>query len=540
MPVSKLRLAALGVVSLGPLVLPFLSVGNLCFYGVVLLLFIVGACSWGAAQQMLEGMPLGTSRRFLRLVRVACWLGFLVLIVPIQNERPPWTSLALAGSLIGLWWAGERRPVARALCLAVGSGVVALAAAQESAFFIGAWTSVLSLLLLRPSDLRTVAEAPGRVWTAFRWTTAAWMLFLAAGAWPYFGHFGTTPALSLLHTGWPRHAAALAWAMPPLLLLMPFLAIRTRLHQRAFRICLGCVAAFVAAEMLLRFVGPMGYGLPGDAEKEDLADRLYRTNQAGFRDVAHELAKPPSVRRILTLGDSVTFGAMVTLEGTFSRQLQRMLDQRLPNSRFEVVNVSRSGWNTGEELRALQDVGLAYSPDIVVLGFVLNDAESGQEGFADRTLLSGRHDLAMRWSYVYSLVCYAHNRLLELGSAKQDYRQYLLSLYEPGSSGWPECKAHLGAMAKVCRETGAGLVVVVFPILTDFADYPFAVVHRELAAWVTASGAEVIDLLPVYREHSPRSLMASFADGHPNALGHALAAEAIFRKVSEVAGLQAD
>lgn len=98
------------------------------------------------------------------------------------------------------------------------------------------------------------------------------------------------------------------------------------------------------------------------------------TNAQGFRnrtDFTYE--KPARVLRILSLGDSHTQGMEVRQEKTFSAVTERYL--RGEGIHSEVINAGVSGFSTAEELVFLENEGLKYNPDVVVLGFYANDLE---------------------------------------------------------------------------------------------------------------------------------------------------------------------
>jgi len=96
-------------------------------------------------------------------------------------------------------------------------------------------------------------------------------------------------------------------------------------------------------------------------------------NALGFRDVDHATTKPPGTKRIVVLGDSFCEAVQVNLETTFFRRLQHMLNGRSAQ-KWEVINLGVGDFGTAQELIALENYGLAYSPDIVVVQiFPLND-----------------------------------------------------------------------------------------------------------------------------------------------------------------------
>ena len=94
----------------------------------------------------------------------------------------------------------------------------------------------------------------------------------------------------------------------------------------------------------------------------------------GFRnETDFSYDKPPGIVRVLSLGDSNTQGYEVRQEHTFSAVIERYL--RGNGVRAEVINAGVSGFGTAEELVFLENEGLKYHPDVVVLGFYANDFE---------------------------------------------------------------------------------------------------------------------------------------------------------------------
>src|SRR5690606_26268885 len=91
------------------------------------------------------------------------------------------------------------------------------------------------------------------------------------------------------------------------------------------------------------------------------------TNPGGWKDVEHALAKPPGAKRVLVLGDSVTWG-VVPLENLYTRRLEALLRRR-GIAGAEVIAMAVAGWGTDQQLEALTLEGLAFEPDIVVLQF---------------------------------------------------------------------------------------------------------------------------------------------------------------------------
>jgi lysophospholipase L1-like esterase len=98
-------------------------------------------------------------------------------------------------------------------------------------------------------------------------------------------------------------------------------------------------------------------------------------NEEGFRGPCFPKARKPGTLRIACLGDSYTFGWMVEEECTYPRQMEHMLNGILEPDRIEVMNFGHPGYNTRNELRQYSKLVKLWNPDIVILGYVLNDTQ---------------------------------------------------------------------------------------------------------------------------------------------------------------------
>ncbi|MDG1898143.1 MAG: tetratricopeptide repeat protein [Fuerstiella sp.] len=93
-------------------------------------------------------------------------------------------------------------------------------------------------------------------------------------------------------------------------------------------------------------------------------------NSYGLRDKERSVSKPPGVKRVLLLGDSVVeLVNYVSDEQTIAHRLQ----QQFGNGAVEVVNCGVAGYCTLAEIELLKHRGLQFSPDQVIMLFVEND-----------------------------------------------------------------------------------------------------------------------------------------------------------------------
>ena len=94
-----------------------------------------------------------------------------------------------------------------------------------------------------------------------------------------------------------------------------------------------------------------------------------KLNDKGLRDYNHDYES--NKYRILFLGDSMTFGYGVEAEETYPKVLEKILNEK--NNSYETINAGITAYNTAQELTYLETEGLKYKPNLVILGFMLND-----------------------------------------------------------------------------------------------------------------------------------------------------------------------
>ena len=101
------------------------------------------------------------------------------------------------------------------------------------------------------------------------------------------------------------------------------------------------------------------------------ARQYVELNAEGARDVDHAVAKPTGVYRVLVLGDSYAAAYEVSREEAFWAVMGEQLAAcpALAGRPVEVINLSKRGFGTAEELLVWRKLGVKYAPDQVVLAF---------------------------------------------------------------------------------------------------------------------------------------------------------------------------
>lgn len=104
---------------------------------------------------------------------------------------------------------------------------------------------------------------------------------------------------------------------------------------------------------------------------------LIETNSIGYRNP--EIGPRPAdphYRRILFLGDSITFQDFLNEPDTFVRLIEQQA--RAQGRHWETINSGVGAISLKTELAILEESGLALQPDVVVLDFYLNDFQESK------------------------------------------------------------------------------------------------------------------------------------------------------------------
>lgn len=303
-------------------------------------------------------------------------------------------------------------------------------------------------------------------------------------------------------------------------------------------------------------------------------DYRARINSAGFRDRERANQTAPGVRRIVLLGDSMSWGWGVEEGERFSD----LLDERL-GSAVEVINLAVPGYGTDQELWLLEEVGLRLRPAVVLLGFVLNDVVDAQRkhrygmwkpryahdgeawsienrpapapsGGGGRSLRELGRALSS-WSALASLVRLPRRPELAasdemwieeeggapplLGRATpEQVRRFCERIVDPGSVTY----MLLGRVAERCAASGARLIAFSLPHNHDQHLYnpgaePSAdaeeesLLARNLAAAGRALGFQTVSIDAALAAQARAGRNLDCGDGHYNAPGNRAVADAL-------------
>ena len=266
------------------------------------------------------------------------------------------------------------------------------------------------------------------------------------------------------------------------------------------------------------------------------AGALFETNSAGFRGPERSLEKPPGVFRIAVIGDSFAMGWGVKQEDTYAARIERTLTDRHPNRKIEVLNLGLAGQDTTAAVERLHVLGLPFDPDLVVVGFTVNDLENE---FYRRT--SVPLDVVARAIersplYLWRILAPRIAPLAEaLWVTEGSYLQELDINYFENPKAWGHALSALERLAETAEQRGSCTLLLVHTRL-HFLNrlHPY---HRHYDAMASAAGERgffVVPTLDRFLGHKDRDLWLLADDPHPGPEAHRLLAEALLEGIGDL------
>jgi lysophospholipase L1-like esterase len=345
------------------------------------------------------------------------------------------------------------------------------------------------------------------------------------------------------------------------------------------------ISPFAIGEAYLRFVGyeglrgldegrktviqpssnpDIGYELVPGA-KAYVWDANVEINASGYRGPISTPGKH-SGYRVIAIGDSITFGELLPVESTYPYQLREILKERAAG--YDVINFGVSGYDTLQEVSHLEHRGVVYKPDLVVVGFCLNDVGVASKNLEYITLTQRFHASLI---YRLRLARLIANRIdwIRIGRwmneknqpdtflrdyksriapiAKEEHilRGLMQASPEVYPSVWYKNEHRIGRLrysferlSDLAERELFSVVVVIFPrLIEESGDYPHKIPHKIVTMEAKRVGFDVLDVTHDFMNIGMRDLRIKETDHvHPSAVGHRVVAEQLVRYIEEQRG----
>ena len=297
--------------------------------------------------------------------------------------------------------------------------------------------------------------------------------------------------------------------------------------------------------------GEVGWRLRPNARANHNA--VIEITSKGLRSPERDYLKPDGSKRIVFLGDSITYGLRLEYADTFPNQTEIILKEKT-GAAVECINAGIPGYSTWQEFVFFEKEAIRYQPDIVVLSFCLNDVLNTYTGvrFGDYGqddpvpfIEENWMEFLLKRSAIVYMGKLGYSKLRYGKNLKEDavYREGLsvASLYEKAKypeiqQAWNLTHSYIKKMADLSTQKSSHFLLVVFP-------YSIPRVNNGIVPWTPESlldfakqsNIPAIDLLPVIQDDMKSNNLKIdhyFRDAcHPTAYGSRLAAKAISSEI---------
>lgn len=242
------------------------------------------------------------------------------------------------------------------------------------------------------------------------------------------------------------------------------------------------------------------------------------TNSLGMRDKEYKVQKEAGVYRIVVLGDSIT------MYGKYTDFLEEILNNK-QKVRFEVWNCAIGGQGIKEYYYNLIHRALRFNPDMLIIGFCLNDFsltpvifKVGRTMHCYRPFRLFKHDWD-NWLYCHSnfyrsiLV-----RLEQMKINKTEIKDEEIGIF------------YLSKIKEIAVQRNTPFFVTIFPYFRSNSEStPEYITIKKV---VEGLKIDCVDLHGVFNKDERCKFVTPSDYIHPNDEAHRIAAEVLYRKIT--------
>ncbi len=285
----------------------------------------------------------------------------------------------------------------------------------------------------------------------------------------------------------------------------------------------------------------------GDTHKvKEYVSHPLRTSSVGNRClwdncIDYSVRKPVNTKRIVGIGDSIMYGFNIDYKDSYLPLLENALNRyKIHKSGWEIINLAVPGYNAVMEVESLKDKGLAFDPDIVIVGYCSNDLNLPN-------FIRNEQDFSLTRSFFIDFIA---TRLGILDRKVRDETEFVgadIRLSDPSEVpsmykdmvGWESYVNAMKDLSELSKKHGFKVMVVYFTHGWGRKDINES--SRQLSKKL---GFEIVDMEPVIdkimkenniRKYKNSNLAFSPYDPHPSVITHPLIAKEILIKIAATA-----
>ena len=258
-------------------------------------------------------------------------------------------------------------------------------------------------------------------------------------------------------------------------------------------------------------------------------------NSKGLRDYEHNYLSFINRTRILALGDSVTFGVGLKYEDTYLSELEEKLLNEGYN--IEIIKAGVSCYEFDQQYAYFFEEGYKYSPDIVMIGVVLNDvlgtdpeklqkamSRPNEPNFGVEQFFKNNYKT---YKFIYFL--FSGQNIKKVREDDNDYYfEQVYKLYD--GDAWERYKSKLMSLNSYLKDNNIKLVLIIFPFTQQFKNSKGygRTPQAKIVEVSKLNNITVIDLLDYLDVDYYPTIYLPYDSAHLNAKGNNIAKEIIY------------
>jgi len=305
---------------------------------------------------------------------------------------------------------------------------------------------------------------------------------------------------------------------------------------------LSVVVVLCSLELFLRFWKPYSVHENRDLSEVKVGISKFdgsllegETNSLGLRDKEYDVSH--TTYRILAIGDSFTYGYKLKNVNSWPKKAEAYL-QKNGYANVEILNGGRPGTDTRWQYQFFTKYTSKYSPNMVVIAFLINDCTSLCSNCGP-VKLKNAFDAAIKDnSGIFKLYLARYIRLayLKYGMTKNTIKEYHIP-YKNHAKEYQDCKDAFLAFKKASDNKHFKLIVVIYPMLYHLdKQFPFSDIHEQMISFFESVGIKAYDLTAAFYGFKDVDLWISDDDSHPNKIANEIAGKKIAEIITEYFG----
>ena len=293
----------------------------------------------------------------------------------------------------------------------------------------------------------------------------------------------------------------------------------------------------------------------GYFEKITQGDKFFFGLKRNWEDrIYHSKPIPEGKRRVLTIGDSFTFGQGVRFKDNYTNKVSSL------DNKFIGINLANSGSDLKQIEKSLNDHIKKIKPEHVIYGYCLNDMIAGKSSniqFLDyNTKTKPIKDIGLKWDFINKRTTQINlgrnSRLYdffkwsplfkkiyqsaELKSISKQTMKHYKDLYsvEKNKNGIKETIDGIIRLKNKSLKNNAKFTIIIFPIIFwPNQNYFLEAEHSIFINLLEENHINYRDMKDEWLKFEDRDLWVHPVDQHPNNIAHGLVARKIINLLNK-------